>query len=1391
MLAWVLDHDTGRPLSGVTVTASGNATGDQVTDANGLATWPVARANGTWPPRNTQYVLNIESGGHRGVTLSAWQQGAQPYQLGIPTEYYARNYVGLLYTERPIYRPGEEVQFKGVVRLDDDAAYSVPGAVSDLRLTINSADGKSLLDQLVSLNDFGTFAGSFTLPSDAAIGNYGIGLTWWPASASQYGSVGVTGTSFLVAEFRVPEFEVAVSTGKPSYANGDSIDAKATAAFFFGGALTGAKTEWSVLASPQYVRMKGYETYTFGETQRWRYGPESVIRDPVRATGTALTGADGVAAFNVPAVLKGEEGAQQFTISATVTDQSAQAVANATTVTVHPASLYAGVKTDTYIGTAGQASKAEVVTLTTDGVVVPNKAVRVLVYDRKWVTTKESTPDGARRYRSDPVDTLLETLTVTTDAKGLGSVNFTPKTAGTIRLVGEVTDDRGRTARSATYLWVSGAGQASWRISNDDIIQLVADKEKYEVGDTAQVLVPAPFEGAKGLVTIERGKIISKEVRDFPATSTTLSIPITAKSVPNVFVSTVLYRPPTTADPIPRYKVGYVELPVSTSTRALNVDIKADRDQAKPGDTVRYTIRVTDSAGKGVKAELSAAVVDKAVLSLAEDRSQTGLAAFWFERGLGVTTSSSLAVSVNRSNDVIAEPRQGGKGGGGLEDERLRQEFKNTAYWSPQLVTKDDGTLTVDVKMPDNLTTWRFQARAVSGDTLVGEGTNELVSTQPLLLRPALPRFLRVGDNATLRLLVRNATKESSDVTVTLQAEGVDVKGDLSRKTKVAAGQSAVLEWPAAVVAEGTAKLTFSAKGSGGLSDAVVQEIPIALDVTPETTATGGVVGTESMTEAIYLPAYALLKGGTLDVSVQGTLVGSLASELEAFKPYPVRWYEPSERIAGRIVATIGIARSEKAQGVDASGRLATVANDVAKLLSRQRQDGGWSWCESASCVSVPQVTASVLLALGEANREGVTVSDAQIGRASSYVGGYITRSVDVANPADASEKAYMLYAIAAGSGSGQTYLSTMRALQNGYRAKLANWGRAYLLMAYEEAGLTKGDQQVNQLLNDLAGGVLPSANGNHWEDPGAKGSYMTTTRATALALNALVRVDPSHPLIEETVRWLMNARSTGGWETDVERAQAILALSEFAAGTGELRGDFTYHALLGAREILSGQVKRGAAPVATTKQVPLTEVGAGKVTLFELARQATQYGRLYYTLTLRYMTPAKGVEAVNRGFAISHEYSLLDGDGKPVTKVKLGDTVRVKVTVLLPEDHTYVVAEDFLPAGLEPIDPQLKTTDPKLVAQLNSDRAATRPKELSYWAPWFGWYYNPWQQVDTRDDRVTLRATRLEKGVYEYIYYARATAPGDYFIAPAHIQDSYFKDVFGRSDSGRFVIEP
>ncbi|MEX0781298.1 MAG: Ig-like domain-containing protein [Dehalococcoidia bacterium] len=1400
LLAWVVDLATGAPVANTNVVAIGQGLaegGTRLTDSQGLASFPLTPPGAAFPPPEHRLQISVNENGRYGVGTTYWQNGIQTYALGFGFEYYEAPYVGHIYTERPIYRPGETMEMKGVIRLDDDAQYLLPQAKPGMNLVITDAQGKEALREEIVLNEFGTFAASFTLPASADTGDYGMHVEWKAGQAQFH----IAGTSFLVAEFRVPEFEVAMTTAEPSYASGDEIAADLDASFFFGGGVPGAVVDWSALSSPFVLRAKGYERFSFSDHDffRWDIIRRDVVSDPVRARGTATTDANGHASFSVPAEIKGNEGAQQYTISGSVKDQTGQVVAGSTQVTVHSASFYAGIRPAEYVASAGESATIDLVTVDNDGNSLPNRAVTVKVYERTWVTTKESTPEGGRRYRSEPVDTLVQTLNATTNEKAEGSVEVVPAKPGTLRLVAEVTDDRGRTARSAAYLWVYSGEFASWFVSNDDILKLVADQEGYEVGDTAEILVPAPFEGAIGLVTVERGKIHSRAVQPFPTNSTRISIPVVERNVPNVYVSTVLYRPPTAEDPIPRFKLGYVELPVSTETRELTVDIQPDREQAQPGEKVRYDIRITDHAGRPVKSEVSVAVVDKAVLSLAEERGPTGLAAFWYERGLGVITSSSLAVSIDRANDVIAEPRMGGKGGGGLDDDRLRQDFRNTAYWDAQLTTDENGFASVEVPLPDNLTTWRMQVRAVSGETLVGESTNELLSTLPLLLRPSLPRFLRVGDEVTLRLLARNATDAAMDVTVGIEAEGVDLTDGDARTVRVEPRTSSTLEWPATVSTDGDAKLTFRATSSTGLSDSVVQELPVYLDVTPETTATGGVVKGASLFEALYLPVYALLNGGKLEVSVQPTLTGVLSDELPWFAPPrpPYDIWESTDSISARLIATVAIQRAEQTAGTDA-GRDSRIKTDLAELLARQAPDGGWRWCRGCRDSS-PWISAWALLAIGEAERAGHSFDQAMLQRAESYITTEVNRPIDVAHPRDPNEKAFFLYSLSV-AGAADTQLSTMRALFEQYRSKLTPSGRAYLLLGMAEAGVNREDAAVQALANDLTSGVIPSANGNHWEEALAEngdhryrpfGNH-TSVRSTALVLLALAHTDPTHPLIEETARWLMVARGAQGWQVGLDRAQAVLSLSQFAAGTGELGGDFTYQVLADQRELLAGRFSPGASAKPEQESFSLTEFEKGKVTLLSFLRNAAGSGRMYYSLNLRYMTPAKEVEALSRGISVSHEYTSLGDPATRIDSAKVGDVVRVKVTVMTSHDRNYVTVDDFLPAAFEPIDPQLKITDPALVATLNQERLAARDEDApDYWAPWHRWYYTPFQQVVTRDDRVTLRAQELPRGVHEYIYYVRATSPGDFFVAPALAEESFFPEVFGRSDSGRFTVTP
>ena len=1444
LLVWAVDHDTGEPLEGVEVRAvrsddpPRNSYETANTDTAGLARFAVT----DWNYRHYDYspasLVRVDAGGRYGVASTTWTQGASQWELAVPTTSFVPRPKGYVYTDRPIYRPGETVFFKGVLRDEDDASYSIPTTSIEWALTpsreysvwVRDPEYGTAFHSRLEIGALGTLDGSFQLPADAPTGTYRLAIQ--PPTTN----TNIAATSFTVAEFRTPEFEVDVAADSADYRDGDAITADVQASFFFGGAVADAGVEWVAYASPVAIHVEGYEDYSFSDYDRWT----ASSRTPLRARGETRTDASGVARFEVPAALDEGEGTQAFTISATVTDASAQAVADSTTVTVHPATWYAGIKPESYIAVAGEPETVHLVTVDVEGQVVPGRAVTVRVFEREWVRTKEQAASGGYGYRWEPRDTEIEVLPATTGDDAEASVTFTPPSAGTYRLVAESTDEQGRVARSARFLWVSGADHVSWRAPENDVIELIADRERYEVGDVAEVLVPAPFAGATALVTVERGRVLSSEVRTFATNSEVLRIAIEDKHIPNIYVGVVLYRAPTEDDPLPRYAIGYVGLPVATAPRRLEVRVEPDRDQAVPGETVRYEVTVTDADGAGVAADVAVAIVDEAVLSLAYDRGASGLEAFWYERPLGVQTASSLAVSVDRRNEpfqdsadgergegkatgdsdndladasesgfsadsgaalsqAVAAPAPASTGGdeGGGPAPRLRSNFQHTALWIGELTTDEDGTASFELVLPDNATTWRTRARAVTAATQVGEGDSELLVTQPLLVRPALPRFLRVGDDVTLRTLVRNGTADARDVTASIEVEGLTLDDDPARSARIEPGDSVVFEWPARALAEGTATVRFRADATGGHADAVEVSLPVHLDVTPETTATGGVVEQVPAVEAVYLPDYVITGSGSLEVSLQGSLVGALDQELAHFKPYR---YESTIRVASRVVAIVAAQRAT-AGGLDAAWEH-QLREDVQQLINRQTYvyDWGygqaWGWC--LRCSPDPLVTGWVLIALGEARDAGHDVPDDALSGATSVISSYLERQTDVERPADANQHAFLLFALTDAANHGREVSAAAReqapsilGIAEEHRANLANWGRAYLLLGLLASGEDADHQTVRVLLNDLTADTIASANGNHWEDERIPGSmHNGSVRTTAIVLRALTEVDPQHPLIEETARWLALARSADRWKTTVERAQGMASLGAYAELTGETRGVYDYSVLVNTTEVLDGHFDVPAGDYLDAASVALADLPLGEVSRVQFNREADSPGRLYYGLNLRYVTPAAGIEALNRGFAISHRYSLLDDPETPITSAAPGDVVRVTVTVIAPADRLFARVEDFLPAGLEPIDPQLRIVSPYLREQLEEDRRDARQASATpYYAPWYRWYYSPWGQVDLRDDRLVLQASRLPQGVHEYVYYARATSPGDFFVAPAHAEETYFPEVFGRSDSSRFTI--
>jgi uncharacterized protein YfaS (alpha-2-macroglobulin family) len=1065
-------------------------------------------------------------------------------------------------------------------------------------------------------------------------------------------------------------------------------------------------------------------------------------------------------------------------------------------VTVHPADWYIGLRRPaSYFVEQKSGLNTEIVAVAPDGQSAAGVAVEVTLAQIQWKSVRRAEGEGFYAWETKRTEVPAGQWQVTTGQQPAPlAVPF--ESGGMFVLRATARDKAGRTSTTSMSFYVLGEGYSAWARYDHNRIDLVAERQTYRPGDTARILIQSPWEQATALVTTEREGVRSHRQFTLTSTQTSISVPITEQDIPNVYVSVLLVKGRTkaavdglkttedTSDPgKPAFRLGYVDLKVENASKRLTVAVSADKQEFRPATTAKVSVSVKDARG-GVASEVTLWAVDYGVLSLTDYKTPDVLESVYVHKALQVITTDNRQRIVSRR---VLTPKGANEGGGGGADAgagTLRKDFRVLAFWLGSVVTDATGMASVDVKLPESLTTYRIMAVAGDLESRFGSGESEVRINKPVTLKPAFPRFLAVGDKAFFGAVVTSQLKEAGSATVTIKSldPGVlEITGGAQQTAAIAGGGSVEVRFDAAGRSVGRARVQIAVK-VGSETDAFEDTIPVEVLTSPETVSAYGEAGEArpTATETLKVPAGVLPGVGGLHVELSSTAMVGLAEGAGYLVEYP---YGCAEQRASRALALLlaaDLGGTFQLPGIDAVHIRDAVQQALGEMRKFQCQNGGFAYwpgdCRSTSAY----LTAYILHVFKLASDLNYAIDTNVRSRAYDYLAQELTKPPSPNEGWWPSYTAWQAFAVKVLVEGGRNQDSNLNRLY-GYRDRMPVFAIAYLYDALRAKGETTG-ARVDDLRRRLSNAVLTEAGAAHVEelnDPYLLWYWNSNVRSTAIALNTLVASGESDAPIRALVRWLMAVRTNGRWGNTQENATAMEALVAYYRKYEATVPDFRATVKLGAETLESrdfkGRSTQSAATDLTMAQVLAKgQPGGSRPLTFD--RDGA--GTLFYTARLRYAADQLFQEGLDSGIAIERTYAPYVESGqppRPAASYKAGDLVRVTLTFRLTKERRFVAVVDPLPAGFEPVESWFATTAAGLAKETDE-----QPEADQDWSSW--WQRGGFDHVERHDDRVQLFATRLDEGVHTFSYVVRATTAGTFRTAPARAEEMYQPEVFGRT---------
>ncbi len=1305
-----------------------------ITDAKGIATFDRDKV---FPAKGSSAHLFIADAPNGPAIQFA---EAESYPSGGRGGLAAKPHAEII-TDRNLYRPGQTVKMKGIVRNVSDSGLAIPTA-TDVQWRVMEGDGGRVIGEgNVALSSYGGWEAEWNVPEKAKLGHYIIDCR---VSGKDYDS----STRISIEEYRVPLFSVVVEA-KPEV--GQTAHAHVSSAYFHGAPNVGARVHWK--ANWTVTAEFGSDTENNQYKKRYnafaeigpRLDPQSEETKTIE--GDAKLDEHGFATLSCESPFKDNAAIGRANVSwrAEVTSLDGQTIVGGDMSPLFSAETRLGVRASERSGKPGGV-EVSVDAIDKDDAKVEGVAVHADLFHVTTKVAKEQIAPFVYRYRNTDQFAKVASQEVKTPAA------FVFPAVETGRYVVAASAPAAKTPLVSDETTVSGEQPAELAVENETSFKIEHRPEAFTPGEKAVLSIQASF-GGVAWVSVETDEILDTLLVPLSGNAGRIEVPVKKEYAPNATVSIYLVKPGGKNE-LPRERFASSEIEVRRPDRELKIESHLANASVKPGETVRGDVRVT-SEGKPVgDVDLVVFAVDDAVLKLGDWTLSKVLENFYRRNPFSVRSYQSL----ERYIEEIKLPSLTEKGfiiGGGEEEAvpnvtNVRKEFKTLAFWQGSLKTGRDGKTEFNFTAPDNLTTYRVVAVGQTKASQFGGDASATVKvSKPLLINAALPRFLRDGDEVELRAVVQQNFADSEEVAARCVTDANCKLIGSDRSTQTAARDApTVFRFKAQVhdVELAPAKIRFEAvaKSDTKMSDAIEITLPVQPPTIVRKESVAGPFNGPQFDAQTKIPNDWKRGRGKLAVTVSTSPWLPKIAGLPVILEYPHGCFEQiSTKLLGYSFLANLLAYLPDAAARDSEYRQ-VLERGMKQFNDSLLSDGMlpyWPGSETAN----PFVTCQAFWAINESVNAGFQAPE----ELREKLAGAVKKILNGQMPAASFEKCFALFVL--------TQYETeddFKAISHDLylrRNDADDEGRALLAIALHRQDIMPREKE--QLLKELDAPIKERAFNPK--------TLSSATRAEAICALAFDIIGPKLYTPQKKQRIHDRMLALMDSSASLSTQENLWLLLEFKSMIGAEKAE----AINSTTEPKGVVSKNGRAAAWLDRKIDnrLLVKGLNKTALTFLMRA-------------EYSTPEPDTDRVDRGFRVERvvkDLTDVKRTGEKNAPFKLGDQLLITYRMQTRKLQNYVALEDALPAGLEVVNPNLAMIGKFF--EMPANTPGDHVLDLSH--------------SEMRDRATLLYFDTFAPGSDVYSVLARATAAGTFRWPATQVVPMYDSRFSGLSPSSLCVV--